>query len=286
MVPTANGYRSAATKDVDGLRDAAQIFHAETIDYAREMIADTQKHDAKTVGELLAFMRKYRLLFATAERTLGGSEMYGRLYGLMREQKEKLGIKDKPKPEMATATPEPPPAAPSRVNSFAEILSGNWDIDGDELVQTSRSKSAIHFGDPGWSNYDFTFKVNSVSQGDGFTAETHFKDNRNFVFHEFGGNSNTRYNIGEVIEGRRIFPNWKNDNIVHDRWYEVKIQVRGKRTNAFLNGQKVFGEPSINVLHEKGQVGFSAWNSTMRIRDIKVVDPNGRLLWSGLPMLP
>jgi hypothetical protein len=92
VVPTENGYRAAAARAVDELIEAAKIFHADTIDYAREMIADTQQHDAKTVGELLAFMRKYRLLFATAEKSPSGGEMYGRLYGLLKEQKAVLQI--------------------------------------------------------------------------------------------------------------------------------------------------------------------------------------------------
>jgi hypothetical protein len=90
MVPIENGFRTAAIRAVDDLRDAATLFHADTIDFAQEMIADTQHHNAETVGELLAFMRKYRLMFASAEKTLGGGEMYGRLYALIREQKEML----------------------------------------------------------------------------------------------------------------------------------------------------------------------------------------------------
>src|SRR5262249_47771814 len=41
-VPAANGYRAAAARSVDDLRAAARIFHADTIDFAQEMIADTQ----------------------------------------------------------------------------------------------------------------------------------------------------------------------------------------------------------------------------------------------------
>jgi hypothetical protein len=108
VVPTENGYRAVASRDVVSLGDAAQIFQAETIDYAREMIADTQNHEAKTVGELLAFMRKYRLMFASVEKELGGAEMYSQLYALMQEQKEKLtsGIEGRVEVERKSDVPK------------------------------------------------------------------------------------------------------------------------------------------------------------------------------------
>ena len=53
---------------VDNLERATRIFDATTYDYARDIISDTQKHEAHTVGELLAFMRKYRLLFANGDK--------------------------------------------------------------------------------------------------------------------------------------------------------------------------------------------------------------------------
>jgi hypothetical protein len=66
------------------------MFNAETLDFAQEMIADTQRHQAETVGELLAFMRKYRLLFTNADDKI---ELHTNLYDLLRKQKEALGLK-------------------------------------------------------------------------------------------------------------------------------------------------------------------------------------------------
>lgn len=94
-VPPERGFRAAAARLVQDMKDATQMFDAETVDYAREMISDTEDHEAHTVGELLAFMRKYRLIFADVERVSGGGEQYGQLYGLLQQQKQALGIKDK-----------------------------------------------------------------------------------------------------------------------------------------------------------------------------------------------
>lgn len=134
-VPNENGYRTAAMRDVDNLGEAAKIFHADTIDYAREMIADTQRHEAKTVGELLAFMRKYRLLFASSEKTLGGPEMYGRLYALMREQKDKLGLKGNVKSDLAAESHQLKAPKGDRQGEVISLLkSVNDDLGSIELV--------------------------------------------------------------------------------------------------------------------------------------------------------
>lgn len=107
VVHAERGFRREALKFVDGLKEATKMFDASTLSFAREMIADTSRHEAHTVGELLAFMRKYRLIFAQADASPGGEEVYARLYGLLKQQTEALGLK--PAQELAgPAGPEIP----------------------------------------------------------------------------------------------------------------------------------------------------------------------------------
>lgn len=92
VIPPERGFRAEAMRYVDNLIAATRMFDASTLGYAREMIADTGEHEAHNVGELLAFMRKYRLVFAKADAAPGGDEMYRRLYELLRDQKKLLGL--------------------------------------------------------------------------------------------------------------------------------------------------------------------------------------------------
>jgi uncharacterized protein (TIGR03067 family) len=108
-VPSARNFRAAAVQTVDGIKKAAKMFDASTIGFAQEMIADTHNHLAQTVGELLAFMRKYRLMFAPADGTPGVAEEYGRLYRLLQQQKVTLGLPaptDQPHGRVDTANAE------------------------------------------------------------------------------------------------------------------------------------------------------------------------------------
>src|SRR5262249_32564891 len=93
---------------------ATRIFEASTIDFAQEMIRDTREYSPETVGELLAFLRKYRLYFASAEGRPDDGDVYRTLFALLREQKARLGL-----PVL------PPDLAPQPLTDN-EKLQGTW----------------------------------------------------------------------------------------------------------------------------------------------------------------
>jgi hypothetical protein len=125
-VPSARNFRAAAVQTVDRIKKAAGMFDASTIGFAQEMIADTHHHRAQTVGELLAFMRKYRLLFAPADKRPEDAEQYLRLYRLLRQQKDLLGDK-------ASAPPSEAPIA----GDWIPLFNGR-DLSGWQAFQNGR----------------------------------------------------------------------------------------------------------------------------------------------------
>ena len=92
-VPAERDYRAQALKFVDDLKDSTRMFDAGTVDYAKDILTDTKNGDATTVAELVSFMLKYRLQFATAERSSTARELYPKLYEALRQQANELGIK-------------------------------------------------------------------------------------------------------------------------------------------------------------------------------------------------
>ena len=108
------------------MKKAAGMSDASTISFAEEMIADTHDHRAQTVSELLAFMRKYRLLFAAADKRPEDAEQYLRLYGLLRQQKELFGDK------VGT-----PPRADPIAKDWVPLFNGR-DLSGWEAFQNGR----------------------------------------------------------------------------------------------------------------------------------------------------
>jgi hypothetical protein len=92
-IPTERGFRTVANKFVEDLREATRMFDANSVDYAREILADTKDHDAANVEELVAFMTKYRLQFSSSERSPTARVLYGQIYEKLREQAAALHMK-------------------------------------------------------------------------------------------------------------------------------------------------------------------------------------------------
>lgn len=95
-VPFANDQRTQALNYIRRLDDAIRIFGEE--EYAEQLIRDVSEHKAATIAELLAFMRDYRLLFAGGDSSPDSASLYTDLYGLLRKQKEILGLREAPRP--------------------------------------------------------------------------------------------------------------------------------------------------------------------------------------------
>jgi hypothetical protein len=88
VVPASGGQRKQALAYLDRLDEATKIFLDR--DFAEELIRDVERHRARTVGQLLGFMKKYRLLFAESDDDPESWAVYQTLYGLLRRQKADL----------------------------------------------------------------------------------------------------------------------------------------------------------------------------------------------------
>ena len=70
-----------------------------------------------------------------------------------------------------------------------------------------------------------------------------------------------------------------------NKWYDVRVAVRGRQCVCFLNGVEQSRNPGGSL--SEGRVGLGAVKGTsVRFRDIKVTDEQGQPLWEGPPKLP
>lgn len=90
-VPPRDNQRAQARDFAKRLDEATRIFAEQA--YAEQLIRDVSEYKATTVAELLAFMRDYRLLFSDPGSSPEVASLYEGLYGLLRRQKEALGIR-------------------------------------------------------------------------------------------------------------------------------------------------------------------------------------------------
>jgi hypothetical protein len=88
VVPVAGGLRKQAGDHLDRLDEATRIFLDR--DIAEELVRDAERHRARTVGELLGFMKKYRLVFAEGDEDPAIWATYRTLYDLLKRQQVAL----------------------------------------------------------------------------------------------------------------------------------------------------------------------------------------------------
>ncbi len=117
-----SGYKAAASDFHGELKAATKIFDGPVVDYSKELLRETDEYEAKTVGELVAFMLKYRLFFSKANSPRANA-LYNDLYSSMREQSRQLNAASpmvvsgsKPLEPVAAAKPNssPQPVEPTK----------------------------------------------------------------------------------------------------------------------------------------------------------------------------
>lgn len=148
------------------------------------------------------------------------------------------------------------------------------------------------FGDPDWTDYDFSFEMKS-DQGTGAANVFYRGTQQGKRAHVFviptkpdpcwievwpeGGDDGD-----PGVEGPDRF------SFVKGKWFSVRVRVRGDQSicSLFENGQEVVSMHVRTGKHTRGQVGLSTFGSSYRFRNIQVTTPDGRTLWKGVPDLP
>jgi hypothetical protein len=191
----------------------------------------------------------------------------------------------------APADPAPPVqlvTAPQGRKAVRLAYDGEWLREGDDLVQAGLDPGAcLFFGDVEWTDYDFTCKAMCVEgpNGYGFGILFRAEDKYNYYLFSAADWDTTKYGWQIFSEGRWTgFKETRDAGVNADQWYDVRVSVRGPHCQCFLDGELIF-EFDDNT-HLRGAVGFRTWATKVRFRDIKVTDPEGKVLWERPPELP
>ena len=104
VLPLREPAGKLAVAYLDRLDEATKIFLDH--DFAEELVRDAEQHKAKNVGQLLGFMKKYRLLFAEGDEDPETWAAYQTLYDLLKRQKVGLDFTEDDKKSEGKATPQ------------------------------------------------------------------------------------------------------------------------------------------------------------------------------------
>ncbi len=189
----------------------------------------------------------------------------------------------------AAAAVSKPLAVPEAMQKFpkAQVYSGEWKIVDGELARTSTTAGSakLVFGDPDWSDYNFTVKAKALPGKSEMGVLFGFKYNSKYRVFELGTKGN-KLNRLQSKPGDSPPTQTKEGGIEANRWYEIRIEARGPRCRCVLDGVEIFvGEADEN--RAQGRVGLEAWRREARFKDIKVTSADDKIvLWQGLPEIP
>ncbi|HEX9046039.1 MAG TPA: family 16 glycoside hydrolase [Verrucomicrobiae bacterium] len=120
--------------------------------------------------------------------------------------------------------------------------SGDWEVVGGVYRQTSSEMPALskfRFFNHG-TNYSIFTRARKIGGEEGFLVAFGMRDDKNYYWLNVGGWGNTLTRLEKCVRGNRApFGPSINTRIQTDRWYDVRIEVTGKRIQCFINGQRI-----------------------------------------------
>jgi serine/threonine protein kinase/type 1 glutamine amidotransferase len=172
-------------------------------------------------------------------------------------------------------------------------ISGQWDADGDELVQSdaTRWNATLLFGDKRWTDYDFTVDAMPTGATEHSSFSLFFRSTGSGESLEYlvdGEGNNSCHVILHEKEASHRLPNGFTFHLRDHKWYTARVHVRGKHFACSLYDNESGSEIDrfdVEYDHQpNGCVGLgTCYYSPFRFKNIKVTSPDGRVLWEGLP---
>jgi alpha-L-arabinofuranosidase len=150
-----------------------------------------------------------------------------------------------------------------------------WSVAGGAYRQPDAEASgALRAGEVGWQDYTLTLKARKLG-GDGDLVVTVYDDGaRTRADWILGGRRNTRHVIETQFALQSQLVAETPGRIETGRWYEVKVVLRGRRLEGFLNGKLV---QSAEVLPRRSPRVYASAARDEKTGEIilKVVNPGG-----------
>jgi len=172
--------------------------------------------------------------------------------------------------------------------SFEENSSGLWRIEDGQIVQAGMgTDQRLIFGDPTWTDYEYTLEARKTGGGEGFLILFRIAAANEFYWYNIGGWGNVRHQLEKASGSARgtVGPQ-VTDRIETGKWYRIRVRCEGNHLQIWLDDKQVLDYTDERSPHLSGRVGVGTWATTAKFRNIKVAALDGTVLFKGLPPAP
>jgi alpha-L-arabinofuranosidase len=116
---------------------------------------------------------------------------------------------------------------------WQKLGGGEWAVQAGALRQTAEKEFVRAIaGERDWTDYTLSLKGRKLAGREGFLILFHIQDKEDRTWWNLGGWNNTQH---ALEHGGILDP--KPGHIETGRWYDIRVEVRGKRAKCFLDGQ-------------------------------------------------
>jgi WD40 repeat protein/Tfp pilus assembly protein PilF len=171
---------------------------------------------------------------------------------------------------------------------FDSVPLGRWRREGQELIQEdTNGETLLCFGDVAWGDCSIEFEART-DQGSEVSVLFRVRSFEDCHLAVFGGWDNTHHAVLRWDASRSawsVLGRHQPGKTETGRWQKVRVEVRDSQGTLYLDGQRVH-QVQLDTTKTTGRVGLRTWNSAVRFRNLHVTDPQGNVLFAGVPPIP
>ncbi len=155
-----------------------------------------------------------------------------------------------------------------------ETTKGKWNVQGDEVTQTSNEDGAILLSPEKYQHkkYTFTVRAKKNSGNEGFLIVFGYEDGQNYNWLNVGGWGNSQTNVEHFYNGGGSKTG--NDvalKVEEGRWYDIRIDVDGTKVTCQIDG-KTIQEGYLKKDEMKGVYATTTIDTAKKEMYVKVVN--------------
>jgi len=156
-------------------------------------------------------------------------------------------------------------------SGWKELGDGHWTVKDGTLQQTSEQEFVRALaGDPGWTDYTLTLKARKLGGKEGFLILFRIANDDDRTWWNIGGWGNTQDGVesGETLDTHP-------SQIETGRWYDIRVDVRGKRVKCSLDGRVIHDLAYVSDESVRSLYACASHDANTGDLILKVVNANG-----------